>query len=74
MASRVVRLTSDTGNRTVSPTGGRDAVLNNIIGTGTGMTSSTEPEPNGIETGTNEILALVNKLVNAYDRTNSNSK
>jgi hypothetical protein len=69
-------VTSDTENRTVSPTDGRDAVLN--IQTGIGIIPGKDLstiDTTGIETGTDEeIIALVNQLVIAYDEVNSNSK
>ena len=68
-------VTSDTDNRTVSPTDGRDGVLN--IDTGTGITSGNDLSTNAVSgelTGTDELLTLVNRLViNAYDN-NKNSK
>ena len=64
-------VTSDTSNRKVSPTDGHNTVLN--ISTGTGVDSGTD-KVSGNETGDDEIIARVTKLVNAYDHKNSNSK
>ena len=64
-------VTSDTENRTVSPTDGQDTVLNNITGSGIGLSTN---EVTGNETSNDEIIARVEELVNAYDHTNNNSK